>query len=287
MTYTIKNEFLSAKISGLGAELISVVAEDGYEYIWSGKEWAGHAPLLFPVCGRLKDKKYTYRGKEYPMGSHGFAKISEFELLDCAEDEITLVLKANGETKKIYPFDFKLTARYSLEGKALRAAFTVENKDTDVLPYMFGWHPGFNLEGEAPLSDFYLDFGKKECLGLHPLQNGPFVNPNRESFPLSGGKYFVNNGEIAKIDTYILVDTDNHATLGSDSAKHSVSISWSENIPYFCVWKAPEEEARFLCLEPWSNVPADGVTPECFDTRVMSRLNPNGTAEYLYCVEFN
>ncbi len=285
MVYILKNDRLTVKIDTLGAEVISAVGADGFEYIWSGKEWGDHAPLLFPTCGRLKDGKYTYRGKEYSMKSHGFAKFSEFKAEKHTDEYIRLTLISSDVTCAIYPFDFKLTAEYRLDGNRLLADFTVENTGSDTLPYMFGWHPGFNMEGDAPLDRFYLDFGKKDSLGLYPLQNGPFVSPKREVFPLRGGRYYVNNTEIARIDTYILVDTDGFTTLASDSADRSVRLTWSKNLPYFCVWKAPEEEARFLCLEPWSNVPADGVTPECFDDREMSRLPAGGSEKYSYVAE--
>ena len=78
---TIKNEYYTITVSTLGAELISVRSADGYEFMWqneSGKYWDSHAPLLFPACGRLLNQKYTYRGKEYEMGLHGFIKDFEF-----------------------------------------------------------------------------------------------------------------------------------------------------------------------------------------------------------------
>ena len=58
---TIKNEYLSASFHEIGAELKSLVCNDT-EYIWEGKAevWAGSCPLLFPICGGLKDDKYVY-----------------------------------------------------------------------------------------------------------------------------------------------------------------------------------------------------------------------------------
>ena len=55
----IKNEFLEVLISSVGAEIQSVRAKDGKEYIWQGDPayWNKHAPVLFPICGRLPEKK--------------------------------------------------------------------------------------------------------------------------------------------------------------------------------------------------------------------------------------
>jgi hypothetical protein len=53
MNYIIKNDKLTVTIASFGAEIISVV-KDGKERSWQNPtgEWDGHAPLLFPVCGR-------------------------------------------------------------------------------------------------------------------------------------------------------------------------------------------------------------------------------------------
>ena len=63
---TIKNEYYTITVSTLGAELISVKSNSGYEYMWQNNAnfWESHAPILFPTCGKLMDDKYTYRGKE-------------------------------------------------------------------------------------------------------------------------------------------------------------------------------------------------------------------------------
>lgn len=287
MIYTLKNDLIEVKISSLGAELVSAKAKDGFEYVWSGKEWGDHSPLLFPLCGRIKDCKYTYDGKEYEMKGHGFAKFSEFECREQSDTALTLSLSSSADTRKQYPFEFELVARFTLDESQLRAEFSVRNGSDVDLPYMLGWHPGFNMEGSAPLSRFYLDFGGCNSLVLNPLQNGCFVNPNTEVFPLSDGKYFINNAEIAKIDTYILRGTENRVVLSGANGEHSVELSWSDNLPYFCVWKAPEEEARFICLEPWSDVPGDGEAEENFNTRAMSRLAPGESAAYSYVTNFN
>ena len=109
MIYTIENEYLKVQVSSLGAELMSIVNKtNGGEYLWQGdkKYWGGRAPVMFPICGRLYDGKYTYLGKEYTMPNHGIARASEFTLKSASLESITLELKANEQTKAHYPFDF-------------------------------------------------------------------------------------------------------------------------------------------------------------------------------------
>ena len=292
MNYKIQNDNLTVTVSSLGAELVSVVGKDGYEYIWqnaSGEFWGGHAPLLFPHCGRILNSEYTYGGERYEMGIHGFARKMEFELVNQEADSLVFSLKPSEETKKIYPFDFELIAEYKIAENALFANFTVQNKDKKLLPYMFGWHPGFNLDDKngAKTEDFYIDFGDVEECSCYPLQNGGFVAPDSYAYSLPNGKYQLSEEENAREGTMIFVGTGNCAKLYSQKSEHGVELSYSKNIPYFCIWKWESADAKYICLEPWSDVPGDGVTPENFDTKKMSRLQAGEKASYEYSIKFN
>lgn len=56
MIYTIQNEFLTVRVEDLGAQLSSIQAPDGTEYLWQGDPdiWARRAPILFPFIARLR-----------------------------------------------------------------------------------------------------------------------------------------------------------------------------------------------------------------------------------------
>ena len=291
MVYSLKNDLLSASINSLGAELVSVLDEGGHEYIWSGDTWRDHAPLLFPVCGRLLDNKYTFGGVEYNMNAHGFAKASEFELVEACENKLVLKLCSCENSKSIYPFDFELVAEYTLIGNRLDARFTIKNTGKENMPYMFGWHPGFTLAGSGDIGRFCLDFMGECSPKMHPLvmKNGdptPFLSGEVIDFNLDGNIFALDENLIYSNDTLILTNTLDKVTLFSPDTDKIVSLSYSENLPYFCIWKSSKENSRFICLEPWSDVPADGVTPECFETRKMSRLSSGDEVKYTYSVMF-
>ena len=93
---TIKSEYLTVVISTMGAELQSV-KYDEKERLWQGDPafWSGRAPILFPVCGSLRDKKYVYGGKEYSLPQHGFARRSEFNTESVSENKATFSLKSS------------------------------------------------------------------------------------------------------------------------------------------------------------------------------------------------
>ena len=102
MIYTIFNEFLEVSVSDVGAELMSIRSKaDGTEFLWQGDSafWAGRAYNLFPICGRLTDGKYTYRGKTYEMNLHGFVRKSVLDATVLACDKIDFGIKTDDRTK--------------------------------------------------------------------------------------------------------------------------------------------------------------------------------------------
>ncbi len=291
MIHDIKSDKLTVRINDYGAELISAKGADGFEYVWNANPtyWDQHAPVLFPVCGRILNGYYLYDGKKYEMDGHGFAGKKSFKVKSIADDSITLVLQADEETLGQYPFYFNLTAKYSVKGDTLTASFTVENKDKKVMPYLFGWHPGFSLErkGGSAIGDFSLKFDNVDKLCWYPLQHGCFCRPYGEDYALKNSEYPLNEEEIYSNDTMIFTGTKDRAILYSPKEKHTVDMSWTSNLPYFCIWKETFAEARFICLEPWSGTPNDGETEENFNERKMNRLSSGEKEEFRYTVKFN
>ena len=285
MIYTLKNNELEVKVNSLGAELVSVVG-GGFEYIWQGEQWPKHAPVLFPICGALLDGKYVYNSREYALGKHGFARACEFEMKESTDSSLTLELTNNDETLAIYPFEFSLTARFSIESNVLKVVFTLDNTGKPIMPYMFGWHPAFTLGGTAPINSFYVDFGDRQELSRHTLQNGPFINPFYTSYPIKDGRYYLNEEEIYANDTMIFKDAPGKVVLAGGEQEHRLTLEYSSNLPYLCIWKYPSSDARFICLEPWSDIPSDGETPENFLSRTMSRISPSELKDYEYTVTF-
>lgn len=284
---SIKNEHYTIAVSTLGAELISVKAADGFEYMWQNTKdfWESHAPLLFPVCGRLKGQKYTYDGIEYPMELHGFIKDSEFAVASKEGGHITMTFSSNAESKKIYPFDFNIIANYELRGEELIFTLKITNTGKVDMPYMFGWHPGFNLPSGTSLdiNDYRIDFGENiNELNWYPLQNGAFACPDSKRYPLSDNAYQLSEEEIYKNDTMIFTAHENKLKLYAEGYPYLLEMSWSKNLPYLCVWKDEFNEAKYICLEPWSDAPNDGVAEENFNTRRMQRLPAGESETYTY-----
>ena len=95
MQFTIENDQLRVTVDSLGCEVVSVEGKkDGCEYLWTGDPqfWSGHAPTMFPICGRLNEGKYFYDGKEYEMnlgkGDTLFIYTEKNRVHHCREDTV-------------------------------------------------------------------------------------------------------------------------------------------------------------------------------------------------------
>lgn len=111
---TITSGNLAARIDPLGAELVSLRDAQGRELMTAAdpEHWTGHAPLLFPIVGRLNGDVLRLDGRYYPMKQHGFARRLDWEVLGAGKDGVTLVLRDSAATRAAYPFAFELAVLY-------------------------------------------------------------------------------------------------------------------------------------------------------------------------------
>lgn len=69
VTIELKNEYLTVQFKTLGGQLTSIKDKDGLEYLWQAdpEYWNGQAPILFPICGSLRNDWAIYRPQERPF----------------------------------------------------------------------------------------------------------------------------------------------------------------------------------------------------------------------------
>jgi len=156
----IKNNHLTASISPLGAELQSLkVNHNQHELIWQRDPaiWAGSAPILFPIVGRLINGQYIFDGQTYSMPTHGIVRTESWAVVENAETHVTLEIGDSEASRTCYPFRWKLVVRFELTECQLMVRYRVENCDTRTLYFSLGSHPAFNLNfGSNRISDYVL-----------------------------------------------------------------------------------------------------------------------------------
>ena len=163
MEIVLKKGCMEAVVTTKGGELISFKDGEGRERIWQGdpKYWTGRNPLLFPVVGNLKEGKIKINGETYSMNRHGFAREREFVITEQAEDLVVMELRADEDTLKKYPFNFKLQVCHRLEDSGFVTSFEIVNLDKKEMPFCIGAHTAFCCpiceSGTSEDSDILLD----------------------------------------------------------------------------------------------------------------------------------
>lgn len=256
MQVTISSEKTTAVIDSFGAELHSLRDASGTEYLWQADPavWKRHAPVLFPFICNTDSKKYTYEGQTYSLANHGFARDSEFELASSDSGSAEFLLKSSAETLKLYPFEFELRIRYTLAGNKLTVSYNVKNTDKKDMYFFIGGHPAFNvpMDGES-FDDYFVEYEKPETVIQEFKGKTAVIADNTAKVPLSH-ELFAND--------VFMKDAPNSSWIALVSEKSGRKIKLNYD-PKGCiaVWssyfedKAVTEQAKFVCLEPWSSVP--------------------------------
>lgn len=268
MLYQIQNTILQVSISDRGAELMRIRSAAGTEYLWQGDAayWTDRAPNIFPYVARLTDGCYTYQGKTYRLPIHGFAPTAPFTVTQQLPDSITFTLESNPEYYEMYPFLFRFSIRYYLEGAALHAEMKVENLDEKAMYFGLGGHPGINapLEEGLAFEDYFLEFPEA---ALRRVEFTPacFITGNEDPFPLENNRLPLSHNMFDD-DAIVLKGVPGKVTLRSEKGQRSVTLI-AQDLPVYGFWHMPKTDAPYICLEPWSSLPSRQDLVEDLETQ--------------------
>jgi len=245
---TLSNELLTLCAKPEGAELCSLQTSDGTEYLWQADPaiWSRHAPLLFPIVGKLKNDQYTHNGKTYTLPQHGFARDMVFTLVEQTDDTLIYQLLPTDETRAVYPFDFELRVIYRLSGNSITIEYEVRNHGQEPMPFSIGAHPGFNLP--AKLDECFLTLEKEETLTAHLLGDDGLLSSEEIRITESSDCIPITK-TLFDCDALILLDVNfEKMSIGSKNSDTRIALEFS-GFPQLGIWAKPG--APYICIEPW------------------------------------
>lgn len=287
---TLHNDFLTVTASPAGAELTSVKNNlTGVEYLWQAdpKVWKRHAPVLFPIVGKLQNDAYTFEGKTYHMTQHGFARDREFDVLAQSETQVSFVLRDDDETRAMYPFAFELVITYTLDNNLVHVDYQVTNPDTkQVMYFAIGAHPGFNIPvtDDTKFTDYYMSFEPKKSRVQIPLVAGKGIDYAHRTLAATDVNQALNH-EFFKDDAVIYeLNGRTKFSIVSDKTKHGVSLSVSD-APFMGVWSPYPTTGDFVCIEPWWGI-ADTIEHkgDFTDKLGINTLEPGAQITHSYSI---
>jgi galactose mutarotase-like enzyme len=198
------------------------------------KNIRGGIPILFPICGPLKNDTYSHNGQHYTMKQHGFARNSVWNVADVATGadsaSILLELRNNDVTYAQYPFKFKLIYEYKLSGSTLSVTAAYINQDEQPMPFYAGYHPYFQVEDKNQVeieipSQTYTE-----------TKNGSIVD-NRFNY------------EQDEINVFYQDLTGDSFHLTDPARKMKINVRFDPIYKHIVVWTLKEK--NFICVEPW------------------------------------
>ena len=273
---------LRIRIAERGAEIVSV-QNGGREYMWQADPhfWAKHSPLLFPVCGRLRDFTYTYGGKQYKMGNHGFAQRMTFSAEQISPTEAVFTLHENEETLAEYPFPFRLTQHYTLRGDTLHVYTEAENTGKTPLYCNFGSHEAYATDGD--FTDWAVRFEKREDLVLTEQNKSGQLTGRR--IPYKDDTDFLQlNWKMFENDSLLFDGLRSKFVTLEYRGKPTVRVGFA-GYAHLLLWTKPG--AKYIAIEPWNGLPdtadADGNLAHKLG---ILRLDPGEKASGIHTVTF-
>lgn len=197
-------------------------------------------PLLFPQTGPLPENS------KFPLKQHGFARNMSWEVISKSLNSISLELKDTTESRKVFPFSFRLVLEVGVMEGELIHIMTITNTGDKVMPTAYGLHPYFYL-------------------------------PNSEKVEIETN---INNFDPKGINWDEIFDKrfSNPGHINVKTSKRSFKIKTDpELFPHLAIWSLPQSD--FICIEPWSRL--EGALEETFSSVL---INPGESLDYRFSI---
>ena len=252
----IAGKYGSAEVALLGANVLSYRP-------------TGHGPVLFRPAKRDYNRGDSFHGgipvcwpqfgnrfsKDLPQ--HGFARKMVFEVrgTEYTEEmtEVTLGLRSDGETKKLWPHDFDLELKVIVSMK-LNLQLTTTNTGKEPFEFSCGFHPYFLLRDRNAVTVKGLD-GTTYFNGLtgqaHERQEGD-LRMDRETDHIFGLPP-------APKHEFAILDPGLRRAIALVSSGNTKTVVWNPGPKDVLADFEPDDWRKFVCVEPVSDWPGGGT----------------------------
>ena len=260
----LSNQFGAAEVALMGANVLSyrptghspVIFRPAKRDYNRGESFHGGIPLCFPQFGKL-----AIPG----MVQHGFARIMPFEVRgsEYSEEktEVTLGLKSNDETKKLWNHDFDIEVKIAVSMK-LNLSLVTKNTGSEPFEFTAGFHPYFTVRERDRVSVRGLD----GCPYIYAEDMSDHVQTGDLAMTTSTDHVFTLPP--ATKHEFALLDAGLKRAIAMVSSGNGSAIVWNPGPEGKLADFGPDDWNRFVCVEPvtaWPKAPralAPGETHE-------------------------
>ena len=268
----IANKYGSAEIAMLGANVLSYKPTGHSEVLFRpakrdynrGESFHGGIPVCWPQFGNRFSKS---------LPQHGFARIMPFTVkgTEYSEDmtEVTLALKSNEETKKLWPHDFELEMKISVSMK-LNLKLTTKNTGDKPFAFSCGFHPYLLLrERDAAVV--------KGLAGLGYFNGVTGTADEHQDGDLRLDREVDHIFSLAPAPKheFAVLDPGLGRAIAVVSSGNTKAVVWNPGPEGKLPDLAADDWRRFVCVEPVSDWPGGGT------------LEPGAKHELLMAIQAN
>lgn len=200
------------------------------------KNVRGGVPVLFPICGPLKEDKYEADGKTLTMKQHGFGRLMAWKVVNTSTSPVasmTMELTPDDATRKAYPWEFVVRYTYELSGNELKLVQEYTNNSKTPMPIHAGFHPYFRLGDKS-----------KTRLEIPATRYEDTVAWKQHDFHGT-----LDYGQDV-IDIVFLDMKKNEASIVDEAERVRVTVKHDAPFKYVVFWTTKGN--NFVCIEPWT-----------------------------------
>eukprot|EP00276_Gloeochaete_wittrockiana_P017331 CAMPEP_0184350832 /NCGR_PEP_ID=MMETSP1089-20130417/42380_1 /TAXON_ID=38269 ORGANISM="Gloeochaete wittrockiana, Strain SAG46.84" /NCGR_SAMPLE_ID=MMETSP1089 /ASSEMBLY_ACC=CAM_ASM_000445 /LENGTH=316 /DNA_ID=CAMNT_0026683903 /DNA_START=44 /DNA_END=994 /DNA_ORIENTATION=+ len=260
-----------------GGRLLDWTVEGTSIIYWpNATNWAhvpktrGGNPILFPFIARhmvdgIQGKWRNEEGKVFDLPNHGFARESDFKVVESEPNAIRMRLTDSPETRAVFPFSFQFEVEYKLTAEnELQVAFITTNTGDKDLPYYAGHHfyfaipktdrekwaismplsTGGRQTADGSVTFFDISAPDRQTTLADPSLVDRFnLHGNPPADIPAGTQVQLSNPEHGRKITLALGPSASDPDTISTAAWYDVT-TWTES-----------SESDFYCVEPWLGLP--------------------------------
>jgi len=250
----IANRYGSAEIALLGGNVLSYRPTGQTEVLFRpAKRDYNRAdgvhcgiPVCWPQFGNRFDKA---------LPQHGFVRKLVFEVRgsEYTEDktEVTLGLKADAETKKLWNHDFDLELGVTVSMK-LNLALTVKNTGTEPFGFSGGFHPYFLVRDRNGVTVKGLD----GCSYVDASQTPVVEGVQSGDIAVDRGYDHVFSMPAAPKHEYAILDSGLRRAIALATSGNTKTVVWNPDTASVVDDHAADDWRKFVCVEPVTDWPA-------------------------------
>lgn len=276
----LENEFVSATLNTKAGYIESLVSKkDGKEHAWQydASVWPRRTAVCFPLCGKCRDDRFTYRGREYSSPNHGFLRERDLKVVSSDMTHLVLEDTYDESTLLRYPFRYSYRIEYTLENESLIIAYRVKNLGDETMYYSTGCHYAYALEKKQ--EDCFIYFEKKEEAGAFSQADGVVSGKAVDGDSIS------LKGVIDSSSLILDLDTLHSDWVGVGDGNGVFTRIKGDGFRYLIIWAPAGGGNDFVCVEFWDGmgqVETKGVDLE--DKWAVRTLDKGAERSYLQTV---